>query len=133
MKEKQIFCDSMSQSEESRLQVGYKPQQAKSFIGIQHDIILQVFLKSLAHLLLILQLFWFAFILTYKSSFWIGDHTPRLLSWCSRGNNKISIFDIETKQGYTNFYGVQLSKKDGLLTYEISSHWFFVYLSRGEL
>ena len=50
MKEKQILSDSMSQSEESRLQVSSKPQQAKSFIGIQHDI-LQVFLKSLTYFL----------------------------------------------------------------------------------
>lgn len=34
---------------------------------------------------------------------------PTLLAWCSMSDNNISIIDLESKQSYANFEGVQLT------------------------
>lgn len=33
---------------------------------------------------------------------------PNLFAWCSRNKNKISVYDLEAKQGYAQFNGANL-------------------------
>ena len=45
----------------------------------------------------------------------ISSATPALLAWSSEWNNKIRIVDLETKQEFSNFDGVDVSKPNGIL------------------
>ena len=45
---------------------------------------------------------------------------PKLLAWCSYRTNKISIVELETKQEFTNFNGVKLSKTGSIFQLFIS-------------
>lgn len=55
-------------------------------------------------------------ILTFKTNLsslrtsllWIELKTSQLVAWCSNWSNKISVFDLENKENYANFDGVDL-------------------------
>lgn len=53
-----------------------------------------------------------------KEGLVIGRRPSQLLAWCSYPNNKISVIDLETKEGYDQFDGVQLNNKDGNLYFK---------------
>ena len=50
--------------------------------------------------------------------------TPTLLAWCSRIHNKIKVADLETKQNYTEFEGVQIKKSNFILVFQYWSKFF---------
>lgn len=52
--------------------------------------------------------------------------TPKLLTWSSEHENRIKIIDLETKQEFAKFIGVNLKKEHGIFQLSSISQTCFI-------